>query len=273
MLLFLFQNFQKSIFAMLATIKAREEGGSAVRKPGVSGIRPSMIPPMSGPGGPMSGVPPGVSGPAATSASGAPQQYNRYDQERFTKNDAPSGFRIDTTSSYHGLTLKSVTDGSAQPKTPNAMNGSGSNGLRSSHTGMPQKPQKRVSRTPIIMIPATPTSLITMYNARAILQDLKFIDSKNCDQRRDNEVLIQRRKPDNSTVPYRIVDDPKKLSPEDWYAQKTNLPALKLTLLILLFSGIVWWLFLFRARHGNSKTGLGMVSLLKYLPEVSTVEL
>lgn len=214
------RNFQKSIFAMLATIKAREEGGCSIRKPGIPGARgPSMLPPMSGPGGPMGGgVPPGMGGPASGTAAGggAPQQYNRYDQERFTKNDAPSGFRIDTTSSYHGLTLKSVTDGSAQAKSPHSLNGGGSNGLRSSQSGLPQKPQKRVSRTPIIMIPATPTSLITMYNARAILQDLKFIDSKNCDQRRDNEVLIQRRKADNSTVPYRIVDDPKKLNPDDW---------------------------------------------------------
>ena len=55
-----------------------------------------------------------------------------------------------------------------------------------------------------------------MYNAKTILQDLNVVDSKSCDQRRDNEVLIQRRKPDNSTVPYRIIDNPLKLSPEDW---------------------------------------------------------
>jgi parafibromin len=35
--------------------------------------------------------------------------------------------------------------------------------------GRPQQ-QKRVSRTPIIVIPATGTALITMYNAQDILQ-------------------------------------------------------------------------------------------------------
>jgi hypothetical protein len=32
---------------------------------------------------------------------------------------------------------------------------------------------KRVSRTPIIIIPAATTSLITMYNAKDVLQDLR----------------------------------------------------------------------------------------------------
>jgi parafibromin len=34
--------------------------------------------------------------------------------------------------------------------------------------------------------------------------------------RRDNEVLIQRQKPGGLTVPYRIIDNPTKLSPDDW---------------------------------------------------------
>ncbi|OTF77690.1 hypothetical protein BLA29_003418 [Euroglyphus maynei] len=55
-----------------------------------------------------------------------------------------------------------------------------------------------------------------MYNAKAILQDLKYIDSKQCDQRRENEILIQRRKPDNTTVPYRIIDNPLKLTQDEW---------------------------------------------------------
>lgn len=137
------------------------------------------------------------------------QQYNRYDQERFSKNDSALGFSIDTTSTYHGLTLKSVTEGSTLSKQPNSQEN------LNKHLNN-NKPQKRVSRTPIIIIPATNTSLITMYNAKAILQDLKYIDSKNCEQKRENEILIQRRKPDNTTVPYRIIDNPLKLSPEEW---------------------------------------------------------
>jgi len=37
--------------------------------------------------------------------------------------------------------------------------------------------------------------------------------------KRDNEVLLQRMKPGGSlTVPYRVIDNPLKLAPEDWYA-------------------------------------------------------
>ena len=37
----------------------------------------------------------------------------------------------------------------------------------------PQKPMKRVSRTPIIIIPAATTSLITLYNAKDMLEDFR----------------------------------------------------------------------------------------------------
>jgi parafibromin len=85
---------------------------------------------------------------------------------------------------------------------------------------LPQNNQnKRVSRTPIIIIPSSPNSLITMYNAKDILQDLKFVtqeEKKASGSQRENEVLLQRRKDGNMTVPYRIVDQPGKLTPHDW---------------------------------------------------------
>uniref|UniRef100_A0AAR2JX38 Parafibromin n=1 Tax=Pygocentrus nattereri TaxID=42514 RepID=A0AAR2JX38_PYGNA len=83
------------------------------------------------------------------------------------------------------------------------------------------------SRTPIIIIPAATTSLITMLNAKDLLQDLKFVTSEEKKKQgiqRDNEVLLQRRKdlvqPGGSTisvtVPYRVIDQPLKLAPQDW---------------------------------------------------------
>ena len=143
------------------------------------------------------------------------QQYNRYDQERFTKNDT-IGFRIDTTGTYHGLTLKSVTEGSAQPKTAAPASQPNNTAAQPTHTSS-SKPQKRVSKTPIIIIPATTTSLINMLNAKSILEDLKYVESKNSDQRRESDILIQRKKADNTTVPYRVLDNPLKLTPEDWF--------------------------------------------------------
>lgn len=256
------KNFQKPIFFLLQSIKARED--NALRNRGNGGLgaannsihssnqmnRLNSSTTLSTSSVIMSttssqvnnGQPMGVGGYNTNNNGVAPiqpstqplanngqqqqtaQQYNRYDQERFAKNDSALGFSIDTTSTYHGLTLKSVTEGSTAPKTVSGSTVTGllmqkNNALVSNNNGgnHHQKPQKRPSRTPIIIIPATNTSLITMYNAKAILQDLKYMDSKQCDQRRENEMLIQRRKPDNTTVPYRIIDNPLKLTQDEWY--------------------------------------------------------
>ncbi|MED6244650.1 accessory factor associated with RNA polymerase II [Ataeniobius toweri] len=91
----------------------------------------------------------------------------------------------------------------------------------------PPPNQKKGSRTPIIIIPAATTSLITMLNAKDLLQDLKLVtseDKKKQGIQRDNEVLLQRRKDQiqpggttlSVTVPYRVIDQPLKLAPQDW---------------------------------------------------------
>lgn len=81
------------------------------------------------------------------------------------------GFKIDTKGTYHGMTLKSVTEESAkarpantQPQAPLPVS-----------AARPQSGNmtKRISRTPIIIIPAATTSLMSMYNVKDILQDLK----------------------------------------------------------------------------------------------------
>ncbi|CAG0890606.1 unnamed protein product [Darwinula stevensoni] len=78
---------------------------------------------------------------------------------------------------------------------------------------------KRPSRTPIIIIPGTTTSLITMYNAKDILQDLRFMtteEKKASGAKQETECLIQRRKEGVGTVPYRVIDTPQRLTMEDW---------------------------------------------------------
>lgn len=35
--------------------------------------------------------------------------------------------------------------------------------------------------------------------------------------KRENEVLLQRQKAAGQTVPYRVIENPLKLSPDDWY--------------------------------------------------------
>lgn len=118
---------------------------------------------------------------------------------------------------YHGMTLKSVTEGT-QPRRPIIP----SQPTPQSQIALMQNRQqpKRGSRTPIIIIPAVTTSLITMYNAKDIMQDLRFLSTEEKKMqgcKRDNEVLIQRRKEGGTTVPYRVIDNPVKLQREDWF--------------------------------------------------------
>lgn len=194
---------------MLQTLKIREDGQSR-GKGGLGGSAKTA---------PASSATSLNSSQASLAPAAPTQQYNRYDQERFAKPDNSIPFRIDTTSTYHGLTLKSVTEGSTKPTVNNSSNQNGSSksaGANGASAAVANKPQKRVSRTPIIIIPSTNTSLITVYNARSILQDLKYVDSKDCDQKRESNMIIQRHKADNTTVPYSVIDNPIKLSREDW---------------------------------------------------------
>ncbi|XP_072015917.1 parafibromin-like [Amphiura filiformis] len=203
------KDFSKNIFAILQSVKAREEGkqGKAT-----NGTQPPQQTPSAQQDAPRKK-------PVAQS------MYNRYDQERFHGKEDTEGFKIDTMGTYHGMTLKSVTEGvsapvrKAQPPpqqqaAPVAM----PMAVPSQSPKSPQ-PSKRVSRTPIIIIPAATTSLITLYNAKDILQDLKFVTTeqkKSQGTRKENDVLIQRRKDDGSTVPYRVIDTITKLTPQDW---------------------------------------------------------
>ncbi|KAL5289688.1 CDC73 family protein [Megaselia abdita] len=186
--------FAKNIFAILQGIKARE-GGNHIRNAPLSTKvqEPSKI------NKPLPQI----------------AQYNRYDQERFNRQkEETEGFKIDTMGTYHGMSLKSVTEGSIIQKKIQP----GFKNIPVNKRIITQNSQKRTSRTPIIIIPAATTSLITMINVKDILQDLKFLtneEKKKQGVTRDNEVLLQRKR-NNITVPYRVIDNPQKLTPQDW---------------------------------------------------------
>lgn len=198
--------FAKNILAILQGIKNREEGRLRPVQAPIHLPEPSR---MNRP------IP-------------QPAQYNRYDQERFNKQrEDTEGFKIDTMGTYHGMSLKSVTEGSAaqlkkqQQQIAQQMPPGRPQNLLPASMARPQPitAAKRQSRTPIIIIPAATTSLITMYNVKDILQDLKFVttDQKRAEGcPRENEVLLQRSKEANITVPYRIIDNPAKLTSQDW---------------------------------------------------------
>lgn len=109
--------------------------------------------------------------------------------------------------------------GTGVPMTPSATPDA-YRGLRSiTDARLAARYKARSARIPIIIIPAAPTSLITMYNARDILQELSFVTSQEKQAsgvRRENEILIHRQKSDGRSVPYRVIDQPNKLQPEEW---------------------------------------------------------
>lgn len=202
------KTFYKNISALLSSIKAREEGRN--RPPQFQQKLPE---------------------PTKVVRVNQPQQaqYNRYDQERFIQQkEVTEEFKIDTMGTHHGMSLKSGSGAQQQqqqqlkkpiaaalpPGRPKELIPTAQARL------LPQNAQnKRQSKTPIIIIPSSTNSLITMYNAKEILQELKFVtqeDKRAGGAQRENEILLQRRKDGNMTVPYRVVDQPGKLTPHDW---------------------------------------------------------
>merc|ERR1719336_193111 len=165
------KRFDKNIFAILSSVKAREEGRNfkPAAPPGAPGARPGMPP---APREPRPG-------------------YNRYVQEHYNRQADTEGFKIDTTGTYAGKTLKSVMDqGQGAMPPPSSV---ARPLAQQQNQQQQQKGSKRVSKTPIIIIPAAPKSLITMFNAKDLLQDLKFIsteDKRGAGAKRENDVLI-----------------------------------------------------------------------------------
>ncbi|XP_045112686.1 parafibromin-like isoform X2 [Portunus trituberculatus] len=182
------KQFATSIMGLLKSIKAREEGRMRASVPN----------------------------PVPTPVSRVPQQpvgYSRYDQERFKGKEETEGFKIDTMRTYHGLSLKSVTEGSQSHKMAPQPD------LAPQNKPAPGQQMKKPSRTPIIIVPNSPKSLITMLNAKDLLQDMKFVsleEKRKQGTKRETEILIQRPKPGGLTVPYRVTDNPSKLSYADW---------------------------------------------------------
>ncbi|XP_005088839.1 parafibromin [Aplysia californica] len=201
------KQFAKNIFSILQSIKAREEGSQRSHGSSQNPITASVSQPRQ---------------PQVISS------YNRYDQERYKGKGAPDtdGFNINTMGTFHGMTLKSLTEGAQARKMPQPTPQPvpqpapvQQTATRPISQARPPPNMKKGSRTPIIIIPAASTSLVTMLNAKDVLQDLKFVsteDKKAAGAKRDNEVLIHRRKEAGQTVPYRIIDNPLKLTSDDW---------------------------------------------------------
>ncbi|XP_057319100.1 parafibromin-like [Microplitis mediator] len=146
-----------------------------------------------------------------------PAVYNRYVQEKFVKRDDDTeGFKINTMGTYHNMPAKIITEGEgSNPSTESVPKASSSTSV--SEQGV--KKSKSSNRTPIIIIPNSNSSLITMYNVNEIFGRLKYVtneEQKAAGVQKKNQIIFQRPKKDGSTVAYQIVDNVQKLSSADW---------------------------------------------------------
>nr|XP_058151438.1 parafibromin-like [Dasypus novemcinctus] len=194
------KTFAESVFAILESVKAKE-GSTPEPDPSAAAVDPTL--PTKQP---------------------IPAAYDRYDQEKFKGKKEVEDFKLDTVGTYHGMTLKSLREVASTPQMPTQ---AAQPLPRPTSQARPCPNRKKGSQTPIIIIPAATTSLITMLNAKDLLQDLNFVpldEKKKQGCRRENETLIQRRKSQmppggtavSFTVPYRVVDQPLKLRRREW---------------------------------------------------------
>ncbi|KAI6213843.1 hypothetical protein M3Y94_00199600 [Aphelenchoides besseyi] len=158
--------------------------------------------------------------------------YSRYDQEVF-RAEPETDFQIETNLSFHGSSLNAIRGGTLGAKAGNDSqisdtSADGRNNGRETEVregfgprnafnpnGRPPKPK---NLRPIIIIPASGTALITMYNAEDILQDLRYVstEERKKTKRREYDLVIHRNKGNNKTAAYQVIDDPRKLRDEDW---------------------------------------------------------
>ncbi|KAL5483780.1 hypothetical protein EMCRGX_G020194 [Ephydatia muelleri] len=159
--------------------------------------------------------------------------YNRYDQEKFKPKEADTVFKIDVKGSNDPLAnrttgLVTQQQGGEKPSNNNKGAAAQNNNKRTasddSSNDLPRKKDHR-SRTPIIIVPAATTSVITMYNARDFLEEFRYVPSeekKTSGVKREVEMIIHRKKPhptqpgQSLSIPYRVIDNPLRLSPQEW---------------------------------------------------------
>ncbi|CAI5449762.1 unnamed protein product [Caenorhabditis angaria] len=143
--------------------------------------------------------------------------YSRYAQESFA---TEKSHEFQTDQSFIGSNLHALKQGNGglKPVEPSPMRQSGSSNIMSKSPMNSGSGGKRPSRTPIIVVPGALTSLITIYNAKDILQDLTFVPSakrKSETNKKLVDVIIQRVK-NGQTYNIRVIDQVDKLTNEDY---------------------------------------------------------
>lgn len=77
---------------------------------------------------------------------------------------------------------------------------------------------KSQTNLPIILVPTALTSTITMFNAKEFLEtgNLTLQQDQLPDKKKPKIDILMRKLPDETTSYYKIMDDPSRLSSEEW---------------------------------------------------------
>ena len=224
-------------------MKAKEEGG------GVNAVIATAIDTV------MNDASTNAAAAAAAAASAAQKSrtgYNRFDQERYAGKGETGGFTIDTQLTYQptggAMSLGTPNHPNATPLHDNQNSSSVNNNKSSEASVSNQLTQqktnviannaihtaqivagggglhKRAHTKPIIVIPNTATSLVTMHNVIDLLQELKFVASEdkkkhtqqqNMIVNKDSEIILHRRE-NGQTIQFKVIDNVTRLSAADW---------------------------------------------------------
>ncbi len=92
--------------------------------------------------------------------------------------------------------------------------------IKKANTQINSTQGKDSSWVPIIIVPAAPTALITMFNVRDFLQNSAFIPTseikKKTSSSKESSIVVERSDSRDLQRSYQIIDNPSRLSLEDW---------------------------------------------------------
>jgi parafibromin len=87
-------------------------------------------------------------------------------------------------------------------------------------SGRPGSKSKKKNLIPIIVVPASPTALINMFNVKEFLVDCHYFSPNEAKQKnqsvKETQIVIEKVFPSGNKRTIQIVDNPSRLSLEDW---------------------------------------------------------
>ncbi|XP_016957495.1 parafibromin [Drosophila biarmipes] len=145
-------------------------------------------------------------------------KYNRYGQERFLRGKQEFGINPQGT---HWEKVKS-SDLNPEHRKIESLDIDKKNGTLEMANSANKRPRynKRFLRMPIIVVPAALTSLVTVHNARQLLQEMRYVSVEKARQSMVSgqptaEVTVEHCF-QGDLVSYRVIDNVTRLTSEEW---------------------------------------------------------